>query len=95
MLALTERGVDDIISKNSDIYKELHINFDNITISETLSLINEHRSLIRRPIIIDETHLQIGFNDDEIRQFIPRKHRNLHKEMLTQNLYKNYLGFND
>lgn len=38
-------------------------------------LINEHPGLLRRPIIIDEKRLQVGYNEDEIRRFLPRKVR--------------------
>ena len=30
---------------------------------------------VRRPIIIDEKRLQVGYNEDEIRRFLPRKVR--------------------
>ncbi|KRM93044.1 ArsC/Spx/MgsR family protein [Loigolactobacillus rennini] len=33
--------------------------------------------LLRRPIIVDAHKVQIGFNDDEIRQFVPRHIRRL------------------
>lgn len=95
ILSLTEAGLDDIIAKKSDIYKELDIDFENITISEILSLINEHRALIKRPIIVDDTHLQIGFNDDGIRQFIPRNYRYTQKEIFEQNLYENKSNFSN
>ena len=38
-------------------------------------LIQEHPGLLRRPIILDEKRLQVGYNEDEIRRFLPRKVR--------------------
>lgn len=89
ILSLTEAGLDDVIAKKSDIYKKLNIDFGDITLSEIHSLVNEHRALIKRPIIVDETHLQIGFNDDGIRQFIPRKYRTTQNSLFEQNLSEN------
>ena len=37
----------------------------------------EQPGLLRRPIMIDEKRLQIGFNEDEIRRFLPREVRAL------------------
>ena len=31
--------------------------------------------MLRRPIILDEKRLQVGYNEDEIRRFLPRKVR--------------------
>ena len=48
---------------------------DNLTINELLDLVTEFPNLLRRPIITDSKHLQIGFNEDEIRAFLPRDYR--------------------
>ena len=37
--------------------------------------IEENPSLLRRPIILDNKRMQIGFNEDEIRAFLPRSYR--------------------
>ncbi|MFE7152668.1 ArsC/Spx/MgsR family protein, partial [Heyndrickxia sporothermodurans] len=31
--------------------------------------------MLRRPIILDEKRLQVGYNEDEIRKFLPRRIR--------------------
>lgn len=31
--------------------------------------------MLRRPIMLDEKRLQVGFNEDEIRKFLPRSVR--------------------
>ncbi|MDV8934952.1 MAG: transcriptional regulator Spx, partial [Carnobacterium sp.] len=33
--------------------------------------------LLRRPIMLDEKRLQVGYNEDEIRRFLPREVRAL------------------
>jgi regulatory protein spx len=75
ILAKTENGTEDIISTRSKVFQKLHIDIDELTINQLLDLISKHPSLLRRPIIIDEKQMQIGFNEDEIRAFLPRSYR--------------------
>ena len=75
ILALTENGTDDIISTRSKIFQKLNIDVESISVTELLSLIEQYPSLLRRPIIIDDKRMQIGFNEDEIRAFLPRSYR--------------------
>jgi len=72
---LTENGTDDIISTRSKIFQKLNIDVESISVSELLHLIEQYPSLLRRPIIIDAKRMQIGFNEDEIRAFLPRSYR--------------------
>ncbi len=46
-----------------------------IPLQQLYELIQEYPGLLRRPIIIDEKRLQVGYNEDEIRRFLPRKVR--------------------
>ena len=75
ILALTENGTDDIISTRSKIFQKLDIDVESISVSELLQLIEQYPSLLRRPIILDKKRMQIGFNEDEIRAFLPRGYR--------------------
>ena len=75
ILSLTENGTDDIISTRSKIFQKLDIDVESISVSELLHLIEQYPSLLRRPIIIDAKRMQIGFNEDEIRAFLPRSYR--------------------
>ena len=68
-------GTDDIISPRSKIVSEQKINFDDMTISELISFIRENPSVLRRPIIVDDRKVQVGYNEEEIRTFIPRARR--------------------
>ena len=40
-------------------------------------LIQNNPGLLRRPIILDDKRLQVGYNEDEIRRFLPRSVRKL------------------
>ncbi|KXT78649.1 Spx/MgsR family RNA polymerase-binding regulatory protein [Streptococcus sp. DD13] len=75
ILSLTENGTDDLISTRSKVFQKLDLDVDELTISKLISLIESYPSLLRRPIIIDEKRMQIGFNEDEIRAFLPRYYR--------------------
>ncbi len=75
ILRMTEDGTDEIISTRSKTFQELNLNLDTVSLQELFELISEHPGLLRRPIILDEKRLQVGYNEDEIRRFLPRKVR--------------------
>nr|WP_153497379.1 transcriptional regulator Spx [Lactococcus sp. dk101] len=75
ILTKTENGTEDIISTRSKVFQKLAVDVDNLTINELIDLVSEFPNLLRRPIITDEKRLQIGFNEDEIRAFLPRDYR--------------------
>ena len=75
IMRLTENGTEDIISKQSKAFKQLEVDLDDLSMGEMFELIQANPTLIRRPIIIDDKRLQIGYNEDEIRQFVPREIR--------------------
>lgn len=77
ILQMTENGTEEVISKRSKVYQELDIDLDDLPLQELFSLIQENPGLLRRPIILDEKRLQVGYNEDEIRRFLPRDVRAL------------------
>lgn len=72
ILDKTENGFDDIISTRSKIISENNIDINSMKTYELLEFIIENPSILRRPIIVDDKRLQIGYNDEEIRTFLPR-----------------------
>ena len=70
-----EDGTDDIISPRSKIVMENNIDFDSMKISELIEFIKKNPSVLRRPIIVDDRKVQVGYNEEEIRTFIPRARR--------------------
>lgn len=72
---MTEDGTDEIISTRSKTFQELNINLESLPLQKLYELIRDHPGLLRRPIIMDEKRLQVGYNEDEIRRFLPRKIR--------------------
>ena len=69
LLERCENGTDDIISKNSKIIKALKIDLNK-----------NNPSILKRPIIMDEHHFLVGYNEEEIRIFIPRSQRRKNSE---------------
>ena len=75
MIVKSIDGTDEIISKRSKIVQEQDIDFDSMTISQLIAFIKANPSVLKRPIIIDDKRLQVGYNEEEIRTFIPRARR--------------------
>lgn len=77
ILRMTENGTEEIVSIRSKAFKQLKVNLDDLSIDQLLDLVVKNPSLLRRPIIMDDRRLQVGYNKDEIRRFLPRKVRRL------------------
>lgn len=77
ILRMTEEGTEDIASTRSKAYAELNIDISEMPLNDFFDLVQKEPGLLRRPIMIDEKRLQIGFNEDEIRRFLPREVRAL------------------
>ncbi|WP_349402010.1 transcriptional regulator Spx, arsenate reductase-like protein [Candidatus Phytoplasma solani] len=94
-------GFDDIISKRSKIFKEGNIELENMNTTLMKSMIMENRGILKSPIIIEDQKIQIGYNEEGIRIFLPKKIRdyflqnnitfckdNKKYEVLLQNFFK-------
>ncbi|TGB05218.1 transcriptional regulator SpxA [Halobacillus salinus] len=75
ILRMTEDGTEEIISTRSKVFQKLSVDFDQLPMKDLFDLIQENPGLLRRPIIIDDKRLQVGYNEDEIRRFLPRSVR--------------------
>ena len=75
ILRMTEDGTDEIISTRSKSFQKLDVNLETLPLHDLFQLIQDNPGLLRRPIIIDEKRLQVGYNEDEIRRFLPRRVR--------------------
>jgi regulatory protein spx len=77
MLKNTESGFDDIISTRSKVFQDKNLNIDEMSMRDLTNFIIENPSVLRRPIIIEDAKMQVGYNEDEIRTFIPRRLREI------------------
>ena len=69
LISRTENGTDDLISKRSRIFQENSFNIDGMSINELCKFIVDNPSVLRRPIIIDDRNLQVGYDEEEIEVF--------------------------
>lgn len=86
ILSLTENGTEDIISYRSQAYQNLNGDIEDLSMNELLELFKNEPSLIRRPIIMDDRRLQIGYNEEEIRCFLPREIRKVERNEMYERL---------
>lgn len=75
ILSMTEDGTDEIIATNSNDFKNLNIDIEQLSIQELYKLIQQYPRMLRSPILLDEKRIQVGYNEMDIRRFIPRKVR--------------------
>lgn len=69
LLSRSENGSDDIISRRSKIIRDNKINIDDMKINELCDFVVNNPSVLKRPIIISNKILQIGYDEEEIELF--------------------------
>lgn len=82
MLALSEHGIKDIIAYRGKVVKELEIDVNLLTLKEALFLIEKRPQILRHPLILSEKHFQVGYNEENIRTFLPRHYREASRNQL-------------
>ncbi len=75
ILQMTKEGTDEIISIRSKVYQELNVDIDEVPLRYLIGLIKQNPSLLKKPIILDEKRLQVGYNEEDICQILPRAQR--------------------
>jgi regulatory protein spx len=75
LLALTTEGIDELLAKRSQEYKDLDIDVESMSLSEVVKLLIEHPRLLRRPILTDGKKLVVGYNDSALKNLVKRKTR--------------------
>ncbi len=75
ILSKTENGTEDIISTRSNIIKSGNVNIDDMSVNELIEFIKLNPSILKRPIVVDSSKIQVGYNEEEIRSFIPAARR--------------------
>lgn len=89
MLEKSLDGTDEIISTRSKIFKEQNIDVDSMSLKELLCFIKENPSILKRPIIVNDRMIQVGYNSDEIEIFERDKKRILQAKQLAAITCKN------
>lgn len=65
LLRMTEDGTEEIISTRSKIFQELGINIDDLSTGTLIKLVAKYPGLLRRPIMMDDKRLQVGYNEEK------------------------------
>ena len=79
MLKNTENGFDDIISTRSKPFMDNDLDMDNMKTSELVEFIINNPTVLKRPIIVSNDIVEVGYNADDIRAFIPPEMRKFNK----------------
>ena len=69
LISRTDNGTEDLISKRSRIIQENNYSIDDMSVNELCKFIVENPSVLKRPIIIDNKNLLVGFDEEEIEVF--------------------------
>ncbi len=80
LIQRSENGTSDIISTRSKIIRESEIDIDSMTLNELIRFIQTNPTVLRRPIIVSNRNFQVGYDEEEIEMFLPRKVRELQEE---------------
>ena len=82
ILEKCDDGIESLISNRNRFVKSLNVDFEELSLSEAVSSISQNPQILRRPIILDDKRLHIGYNEEEIRAFLPRNVRVLENDGL-------------
>lgn len=78
LLILSEEGIQDIVKRpgKSSSYVREGLDFMmNLSFNEAIDFLLLHPYILQTPIIIDGNNHLIGYNEDEIRKFLPKEYR--------------------
>lgn len=84
LLKLLPNGLNDIFSRRSSVAQKLDIDLEECSLSEVLKLMESSPSLIKKPIIRKGRKIAIGFSEESMRVFIPRKQRKAERKDILQ-----------
>ncbi|MBQ7249790.1 MAG: transcriptional regulator Spx [Bacilli bacterium] len=71
----SENGTEDIVSTRSKVFQEGNVDLEELSVSEFIRFVLANPSVLKRPIIIDDHRLQVGYNAEEISTFLPMARR--------------------
>ena len=71
LLSRCENGTEDIISTRSKAFQNLNRDIDDFSVNELVKFIKENPSVLKRPIMLTEKTMGIGYDDDEITAVVP------------------------
>ena len=75
LLSRCENGTEDIISTRSKAYSSLKGNLEDLSVKELTRFIQRNPSVLKRPIMLSERSMVVGYDDDEITSMVPLEQR--------------------
>lgn len=69
ILEKSDLGTDEIISERSKIMKEEKPDINSMTLNQLANFIVENPTILKRPIIVDDRKIQVGYDPEEITAF--------------------------
>lgn len=72
ILEKCDDGIEGLISSRNRFVKTLGVDFEDLSMTTAIKIISENPQILRRPIIMDNKRLHVGYNEEEIRTFLPR-----------------------
>lgn len=84
LIQRSENGTSDIISTRSKIIRESDVDIENMTLNELIRFIQVNPTVLRRPIIVSNKTFQVGYDEEEIEMFLPRKIQKIAEEACTE-----------
>ncbi|MFC2948881.1 transcriptional regulator Spx [Virgibacillus sediminis] len=72
---LTDNGTEDLISTRTEWFEKNIDHLDGMHLTDLYCFIQDNPSILRSPIIHDGKRLMVGFNEFQIRRFIPKSVR--------------------
>lgn len=79
LLSLSDTGMKEILRYNTRSNKVIIQKIktlESLTFNEALDFLLKNKNLLKTPIILDSNKYMVGFQEDNIRQFIPKSYRN-------------------
>lgn len=71
ILKKSDYGTEEIVSSRSKIFKEKRPNFNSMSVKQLAEFIVANPTILRRPIIVDDRKIQVGYDPDELTAFRP------------------------
>lgn len=75
LLSRCENGTEDIISTRSKAYAALKDDLDDLSVRQLTRFIQKNPSVLKRPIMLSERNMVVGYDDDEITAMVPVSRR--------------------
>ena len=84
LLSRCENGTEDIISVRSKAFQQLGCEIDDLSVSALVDIVRKSPSILKRPIMISEKSMVVGYDDDEITTMVPQALRNVVRDSCNQ-----------